>query len=136
ARDLVELQTELIRREWRSVESDLQYLAKQAVLRSYLSGSDSGKQELLEEYVLFCRQKAIYDQIRYIDDTGQERMRVNYNQGNPAPVKEDELQSKANRYYFTQAMRLGRDDVLVSPLDLNVEHDEIERPLKPMIRFA
>jgi signal transduction histidine kinase len=33
-------------------------------------------------------------------------------------------------------MSLDREAVFVSPLDLNVEHDEIERPLKPVIRFA
>src|SRR5262249_56838645 len=43
---------------------------------------------------------------------------------------------KGKRYYFQQTMRLDKGQVFVSPLDLNVERDESERPLKPMIRFA
>ena len=133
---LVDLQTDIIDRELHSVQSDLRYLAGQAVLRNYVSGSAPSKKELEEEYKLLCKERGVYDQIRYLDADGQERIRINYNDGHPAIVPEDELQPKANRYYFTQTMLLKRDEVFVSPLDLNVEHDQIEEPLKPVIRFA
>jgi signal transduction histidine kinase len=133
---LVDLHADIITRELKSVESDLHYLADQAVLRNYLSGADASKQDLEDEYVLFCRQKGVYDQIRYLDAFGQERIRINYHEGQPDIVPEGELQSKAERYYFTQTMLLDRGEVFISPFDLNVEHEQIERPLKPMIRFA
>jgi signal transduction histidine kinase len=132
---LVDLQADIITRELKSVESDLLYLANQAVLRNYLSGA-AGKQELEAEYLLFCRQKGVYDQIRFLDAFGMERIRVNYDDGEPAIVPEGELQSKAGRYYFSQAILLDRGTVFVSRFDLNIEHEELERPLKPMIRFA
>jgi signal transduction histidine kinase len=133
---LVDLQTEIISREINSVESDLLYLANQAVLRNYLSGAAASQRELEEEYRLFCRQRGVYDQIRYLDALGQERIRINYHDGHPDIVPAGELQSKAGRYYFTQAMLRDRGEVFVSPFDLNVEHEQIERPLKPTIRFA
>jgi len=133
---LVNLQTDIINSEVDTVRSDLLYLADQAVLRNYLSGVARSKHELEEEYMLLCGQRGLYDQIRYLDATGQERIRVNYNDGKPAVVPEQELQSKANRYYFKQTLSLDPGAVFVSPLDLNVEHDQIERPLKPVIRFA
>jgi signal transduction histidine kinase len=133
---LVDLHADIITRELKSVESDLLYLVNQAILRDYLSRVGAGKQELQDEYVLFCRQKALYDQIRYLDASGHEKIRINDNNGHPAVVAEAELQSKASRYYFAQTMLLDRGEVFVSPFDLNVEHDEIERPLKPVIRFA
>ncbi|HEV3263540.1 MAG TPA: ATP-binding protein [Gemmataceae bacterium] len=136
AADRVDLHTDIIRRELKSVESDLLYLANQAVLRGFLAGRSKSRQELQDEYVLFCRQRGVYDQIRYLDTTGHERVRINYNDGRPAIVPESELQAKAGRYYFAQAMLLDRGEVFVSPFDLNVEHDQIEQPLKPMIRFA
>jgi signal transduction histidine kinase len=133
---LVDLHADIITREWKSVESDLHYLANQAVLRNYLSGAGASKQELEDEYVLFCRQKGVYDQIRYLDAFGQERIRINYHEGQPAVVPEGELQPKGRRPYFSQALHLERGEVFVSRFDLNVEHEQIERPLKPMIRFA
>src|SRR6266849_1827934 len=136
ASHLVDLQADIINREVDTVRSDLLYLADQAVLRNYLSGVTASRQDLEAEYVLLCQQRAIYDQIRYLDAAGQERIRINYNKGRPTIVPAKDLQPKANRYYFTQALLLDRGAVFVSPFDLNVEHDEIERPLKPVIRFA
>jgi len=133
---MVELQADIINRELHSVESDLRYLAGQAILRNYLSGSGASKKDLEEEYLLLCRERAVYDQIRYLDAEGQERIRINYDDGGPSIVPEKELQPKANRYYFTQTMSLHRGEVFVSPFDLNVEHDQIEQPFKPVIRFA
>jgi signal transduction histidine kinase len=133
---LVELQEDIIRRELRSVESDVLYLANQAVLRDYLSGRQANKKELQQEYVLFCRQRKLYDQIRYLDQDGLEIIRINDNKGNPRAVADADLQPKADRYYFSEAMRLDQGEVFISRFDLNVEHDAIERPLKPVIRFA
>jgi signal transduction histidine kinase len=133
---LVDLHADIITRELETVESDLLYLAGQPALRHYLAGAPGSQEELQEEYLLFCRQRAVYDQIRYIDADGRERVRVNFNTHHPTVVPENELQPKAGRYYFVEAMRLGRGEVFVSPFDLNVEHDQIERPLKPTIRFA
>jgi signal transduction histidine kinase len=132
----VDLHADIIRREVKSVESDLMYLANQGLLGDFLAGRPGSRQELQAEYVLFCRQRGVYDQIRYLDATGREQVRINANAGNPVAVPESELQSKADRYYFPEAMQLGRGEVFSSPFDLNVEHDKIEQPIKPMIRFA
>ena len=133
---LVDLHADIIKRELSAVESDLLYLANQAVLRDFLSGGTANKQALNDEYLLFCRHKALYDQIRYLDANGHEVIRINYNEGRPAVVPDRELQSKAARYYFAQTILLERGQLFASPFDLNVEHEDIERPFKPVIRFA
>jgi signal transduction histidine kinase len=135
-RHLVEVHADILARELKSAESDLLYLASQGTLRSFFSGAARSKQDLQDEYLLFCKQRAVYDQIRYLDATGHERVRINDNNGRPSAVPESELQNKADRYYFQQTVRLDRGQVFLSPFDLNVEHGEIERPLKPTIRFA
>jgi len=65
-----------------------------------------------------------------------EIVRVNYNNGNPAVVPYEKLQSKQNRYYFRDTFVLSRQEIYISPLDLNIEHGQIEKPLKPMLRFG
>jgi len=88
----------------------------------------------------FClelsEQRRLYDQVRILDLNGSEVVRINFNNGHPAPVPADDLQSKKGRYYFEDALSLARGQVFVSPLDLNIERGEIEQPLKPMIRFG
>ncbi|NNK01046.1 MAG: cache domain-containing protein [Desulfatitalea sp.] len=79
----------------------------------------------------------IYDQVRIIDADGWESIRVNLVSGkDPVIVGEKALQLKKKRYYFQDTFSLKKGEIFVSPLDLNIEHGEIEIPLKPMIRFG
>lgn len=78
----------------------------------------------------------IYDQIRWIDESGYERMRIDYNNGKPSRTPEAELQNKSSRYYFMETHKLNAGAVYVSPLDLNIEHANLEFPHKPMLRIA
>src|SRR5713226_908164 len=133
---LVELHANIITRELDSVKSDLLFLSNQGILRSYVSQPEADKRALEYEYVLFSARKGVYDQIRYLGADGMEQIRVNYNDGAPAPVLDDDLQPKGGRYYFRQTMLLSRDEVFVSPFDLNEEHGKIEEPYKPVIRIA
>lgn len=77
-----------------------------------------------------------YDQIRWIDESGRERVRINYGNGQPSRTPEAELQDKSSRYYFKDTHKLNAGAIYVSPLDLNVEHSQLEFPHKPMLRIA
>ncbi len=88
------------------------------------------------EFVALAESHEVYAQVRYIDIDGMERARVNYAGGIATVVAVDELQDKSDRDYFERALELGAGLVHVSPLDLNRENLEIERPLRPVIRFA
>ena len=124
----------------RAAASDLMFLAHQQKMSKLFrdDGSvDSGmKKELLGDFLHLCTVSKLYDQIRLIDAGGMELLRVNFNSGRPNVVPDAELQHKGHRYYFTQAIDLGRGGVFVSPLDLNIENGQIEDPQKPMVRFA
>ena len=67
---------------------------------------------------------------------GQERVRVNYRDGNVASVPAHQLQDKSGRYYFEASLAVPPGAIYASRFDLNVEHGRIERPLKPMIRIG
>jgi diguanylate cyclase (GGDEF)-like protein len=89
-----------------------------------------------KDYSELVQRKRNYDQVRYIDEGGMEIVRVNFNHGNPEIVQSYDLQFKGDRYYFKDTLKLGLDKIFVSPLDLNIEKNEIEKPLKPIIRFG
>lgn len=80
--------------------------------------------------------KGFYDQLRYLDLEGNEIIRINYNNGIPTIIPDEQLQNKADRYYFQDSLTLVEGDIYVSVLDLNMEHGEIEVPHKPMIRLS
>jgi diguanylate cyclase len=117
--------------------TDLTLLAAGDELHKMLSG-DANKRTSIPpaDWLAFSRIKKIYDQIRWLDTEGQERARVNYNDGTPSIVSKEKLQNKSNRYYFADTFKLDRGQYFMSPLDLNVERGEVEFPLKPMIRIG
>ncbi len=80
----------------------------------------------------------IYLQVRYIDENGQELVRVDSDGDGTVRVPTQLLQNKANRYYFTETMKLGLGELFVSPIDLNREGSppRIEVPYQPVIRYS
>lgn len=135
----IAFQREMIASRLDAVITDLMFLSRQNELRALIEGrgpEDTLKHWISSEYLAFCREKRVYDQIRYIDASGVEVVRVNFNKGTPYAVEGGELQRKADRYYFKDTIGLGPDEIFVSPFDLNVENGKLEFPLKPMIRFG
>jgi PAS domain S-box-containing protein len=128
---------ELVSASFNEIVSDLMCLTRHYELQNYFkNGSTKHKRHLAGEVLALSGRKDIYDQIRYLDGTGMEIMRINYNNGAPSVVPDEMLQPKGKRYYFTDTINLGKGEIYVSPFDLNFEHGEIEMPVKPMIRFA
>ncbi len=132
----VDLETKVISGDFHSVVSDLMVISKQNELQRVLEGVNGQQQALSQELLLFSGYKKLYDQIRFLDRSGKEVVRVNFNKGEPAIVLEEKLQVQAKRYWFNDTLRLNQGQVFVSPLDLNIERGQVEQPLKPMIRFG
>nr|CRH05758.1 putative Histidine kinase with Pas 3 domain, PAS 4 domain, HisKA domain, HATPase domain and Response reg domain [Candidatus Magnetococcus massalia] len=122
------------------VRTDLQLLASLHPFEQWESAHPPSTTALtgqLEKlFTTFSQAKGRYDQIRFLDTSGQERIRVNYHNGNPQVVAHNALQNKQHRYYFTHAIGLKQKQIYISPFDLNVEQKSIEVPLKPMLRLA
>ena len=133
---LVERLDERMTLELREVVGDLRFLAGRAERELARSPGEPAPIALVEDYLAFSARKPRYDQIRYLDAAGLERVRVNLTGDGPYAVPSEGLQSKLNRYYFTETMALAPGQVYVSRFDLNIEHGRVEVPLKPMIRVA
>ncbi len=125
-----------------AIRADLLVLASRQDLRIILD-PDLGRETvevsqsiLAKEYLVLSQQKQQYDQIRLLADTGQEVLRVNFNQGQPSIVPKNQLQNQSKRYWFQDTIALKADQVFISPLDLNIDFGKITQPLKPVMRFG
>ncbi|MEW8332733.1 MAG: diguanylate cyclase [Candidatus Thiodiazotropha sp.] len=120
------------------IHSDLLYVIEQHELRDIDSvfARHSATVSLQESWKSLALQRRRYDQIRFLDVNGKERIRINYDNGDPVVIGEEYLQSKKSRYYFTESINRQPGTIYSSPLDLNIENQQIELPLKPTIRFA
>lgn len=73
-------------------------------------------------------------QIRWLDHTGQEVVRVEFSAKRARVSPASELQNKQARYYFQQGMKVPAPNSYFSPIDLNVEYAQIVIPYEPTIR--
>lgn len=96
------------------------------------------KQEVIEQELLaFIRNRGIYYQIAYLDETGQELVRVVSDGLRNRSVEPDKLQNQSDSDYFKETMRLAGKQVYVSPLGLHrTDEDKFEMPHRPVIRYA
>ena len=117
--------------------SDLRVLSNYHELIDIVNrGPNSSTENLIHDLVQFSGIRRIYDQIRYIDASGNEIIRIDFNNGFPRSVTKEKLQNKKERYYFKNTLKLSKYEVFISPMDLNMENGRIEIPVKPMIRIG
>ncbi|MCP5303872.1 MAG: hypothetical protein H6953_00380 [Chromatiaceae bacterium] len=108
-----------------------------AVSESLLADPTIDKALLERQFTIFAEVVPSVAQVRWIDEQGWEVVRIDADhQRNVIVRKEGDLQNKRSRYYFSETMKLNSDEIYVSPIDLNVENGEIERPFKPMLRLG
>lgn len=132
----VERETAFIERELRTIRSDLLYLSEQQLMEKFFAAPAEMRDSLSQEFASFAEKRKVYDQIRLLDNSGMEIVRVNFREGRVRIVPVRELQDKQDRYYFKQALDLAPGQAFVSEFDLNVEHGAIEQPPRPVLRFV
>lgn len=78
-----------------------------------------------------------YLQTRYIDERGQEQVRVEHAEaGSVVSAPKRSLMNKATDAYFIQTMKLAPGSIYVSPIGLKRVHDRIVQPYQAVIRVA
>lgn len=87
-------------------------------------------------FVSMMEAQPYYMQFRYLDENGNEMVRVDFKGTTIEVISQEKLQNKADRDYFTETMKLDVGEIYVSPLNLNQEGGQIEIPYKPTIRYA
>ncbi len=121
-------------------ERDLKYLDALPSFRALLGQGSRIDPEvrLLSEqaFALLATHRPAYYQIRYLDLSGREILRVNQIVSRVEVVPAPRLQNKEDRYYFRELLELPAGGFYFSPLDLNVEYGQVEDPLHPTLRYG
>jgi len=143
------LQSKRILNFLNGIESDVHFLRNVSSSKSIIrankhDGTDSvadssteiWKTRLAKLFLHFAQNKPQYMQVRFLGKDGHELVRVDSDGTNAKIIEPDKLQNKAESNYFTQTAELSNDEIYISPLNLNQERGEIERPFKPVIRYA
>lgn len=87
------------------------------------------KENVIDLFDTILNSRHCLMQIRYIDNNGDEQIRVDLSNNN-------KLQNKKQRYYFKQIQKESVGSIWFSKFDLNVENKKIQRPIKEVIRIG
>jgi PAS domain S-box-containing protein len=127
----------LVSRELKTVRADLAELVQNSSFSEHRAPLTPVALDLVQQrFLRFSSNRHLYDQVRYLDSKGKEVIKVVFSQGQAVLVPASGLQDKSDRYYFKNSMSLNAGEVYVSAFDLNIERGVVERPYKPVIRFA
>lgn len=100
------------------------------------SQSETDRKNLESLFYSAAQSNTAFMQVRYLDENGMERVRVDRISNEAYIVPLDKLQNKSDRYYFKETALLKDQKMWSSKIDLNIEHGKIEVPLKPTFRVA
>lgn len=118
-----------------NAQSLLYSIAENPNFTNYLNEPNK-QQEVNALFITLANANENIMQLRFLDSAGNEQLRINRNSPSSQPysVGIHDLQNKANRYYFVQSKNSADRHVQLSPLDLNIEHGQLEKPDRPTIR--
>lgn len=124
-------------RKLATCSSDLEVLVAHRELQAFLeSGNETRREALAQEFLAFSRSKRTYSQVRFIDETGLEIVRVNRSGEDSVLVPRAKLQHKDGRYYFAAVNTLAAGEIYESPLDLNLERGRLDASVTPVLRLG
>ncbi len=118
------------------IYSDICFLSEMPEIVHFYDNEPLNAERIKNLFYAFARNRNVYHQLRIIDSVGWEKVRLDLQNDNIIVYNTDQLQNKSGRYYFMALKSLTPGEFYISPFDLNIEHDAIEVPFIPMLRFG
>jgi len=87
-------------------------------------------------FTSFLNNRSYYDQLRYIDEKGNELVRVKVINNQVIVTPSNQLGNLSSSEYFSKILALKPGEVYISPINLSRENGQIEIPHKPVIRYG
>lgn len=132
--DLLNQSAQILVRSLASLRRDVTFLAQ--MLGDLPDGGVDGSPMAVKLLYSVAANTGYYDQVRWLDENGQERIRIDRRDDALEVVPPDALQNKLDRPYFATTMALGHGQLHISELDLKVEHGPVTRSPQPTLRVA
>ncbi len=121
-----------------TLERDALYLSRNDIVREFdpqnVDHLVEQKEKIKDLFSSFSVAYLHYVQIRWIAADGMEQVRCEQQDRKVYCLKDEDLQNKADRYYFQQGFNVDAGKIFLSRLDLNVENWAIQVPYIPTIR--
>lgn len=92
--------------------------------------------EIVLALIETAKKEGIYNQIRYVDEYGDEIFRIQNENHTLRTVPPEALEKNIQADWYTEVMRLNESQIYVSPLQLNKIAGKVETPHRPVIQYG
>ena len=107
----IELAKTSLIRDFEIVLPDINVLVNENHLQQYINSPDTSTRQLaIEGLKTFLSHKRLYLMARILNLEGLEQIRVEYYQGQPKVIPEQQLQDKSQCYYFIESIKFNMCD--------------------------
>jgi PAS domain S-box-containing protein len=100
------------------------------------STSPFARQELQTVFMTMAKRNPTYQEIRWINESGVEQIRVVREGERVYAVNDQDLQDAGSQYYFNAASHLLAGEVYISHFDISAEGGRVDIPVRPILRVA
>lgn len=87
-------------------------------------------------FISMLRNKPEYFKIRFIDKDGQEKIVVGREDDKITALSGEQLQNKAHRKYVIETLKLPKESVYLSEINLNREYGKVSEPYAEVLRSS
>ncbi len=107
-----------------------------SVKRVYEAAEPVDVRSMLQNFSSLIERNPVYNAVRWVDASGQERARVDWSPWQSQPLVRANLANISDRYFFRDAIECPPNLTYVSPLDLFVDRGRVVDPPLPTFRLA
>jgi len=133
----VALQHDLLINEIQLAFSDILFVKELPALKHYLNSPEVLTKSDLEKVLkALGDNRLIYYSIRYIDERGNEVIRVDFNKVMSKVASSNTLKNVSDQPFFQETTKLQKNEVYISSLELETANGELLNPYQPTLRFA
>ncbi|WP_417334584.1 PAS domain S-box protein [Halarcobacter sp.] len=112
----------------------LNTLVNEKSMASFFSSKNNT--DIKNLFLTFAKSDKLIIQMRILNLNGDEIIRLDSSNEVLSFKEESLLQNKKHREYFEKFIKLQKNELGYSELNLNIENNEIEKPFKPTLRLA
>lgn len=120
-----------------AIRGDALYLAELSSLQQWLETGDlAAYLHLTEDLLAFTQSRQLYAKVRFMDEHGQEVVHINFNEGKPIAVPQEQLENQFDLEFVQNTLALNEKKVYISPFEATIEHGVIADPVNPTVRLS
>ncbi len=133
----VELHHDILTNELQIALSDIRFIKEVPAVKNYLDHPQQNNTSDMEAVIQsLSNHRSLYNQVSFIDENGQEIVRVDSADGFSKVRPRSELQMGIDQEFFTETLKLHKNEVYISSFTLETENGEVVIPYQPTIRIA